>query len=423
MRPLPTRRTLVSLTILTEVERVGPDRAQSLSYHCTSRYAFDIERKSSYGSSPHPIPLQSHPDQGLAVLVVRIFPPQPAGGGSRSTPQYPHRAVTSSTASIVTRIALIGAGNIGSRYLQGLSTMDRPSRVDVIDPYPGSLELSRKRFEKMPANAQVTAGFQREMPRGAEFDIAIVATTSGSRRSVVEELMSSNDVRYLILEKFLFQTEPDYDTVSHLLTDLHVSSWVNCPRRVWSSYKQLKPELSSGSAMSLSVTGGRRFPIGTTAIHFLDLLAWLTGQTDFELTSDDVDRTVLTSPRQGHIEFTGKIKGVGSGGERFEYSCLRDERVPLTVTISSQDIRVRIDEDANKAEISHDSDDHTPTTIPFSPETQSGLIASVVTELLDSGHCGLPALVESIPLHLSILRALLPVWREVNGPTDTLPIT
>lgn len=47
-------------------------------------------------------------------------------------------------------------------------------------------------------------------------DLAAITTTSGARRSVVEQLLDHMDVKYLILEKPLFCDLSDYEIVRAL---------------------------------------------------------------------------------------------------------------------------------------------------------------------------------------------------------------
>ena len=50
------------------------------------------------------------------------------------------------------RIAIIGAGQLGSRHLQGLTKIKQDIHITVIDPNPSALEIARQRFVEMPEN-------------------------------------------------------------------------------------------------------------------------------------------------------------------------------------------------------------------------------------------------------------------------------
>ena len=45
----------------------------------------------------------------------------------------------------VPTVLLVGAGQLGSRYLQGLASVRSPFKIFVVDPAPKSLDQSRER--------------------------------------------------------------------------------------------------------------------------------------------------------------------------------------------------------------------------------------------------------------------------------------
>ena len=52
----------------------------------------------------------------------------------------------------IPHIAIIGAGEIGSRHLQGLALIDRRIDVSVVDPSHSSLKLAKTRFQEISVN-------------------------------------------------------------------------------------------------------------------------------------------------------------------------------------------------------------------------------------------------------------------------------
>ena len=114
-------------------------------------------------------------------------------------------------ANSLSRILLIGAGQLGSRYLQGLSSIDRTSAIFVVDPNLDALSLARQRFEQMPAASHVqSVMYHQDLAElDGEFDLAIIATNADVRKNVVDSLLTSNNIKYLILEKVVFQSIDD----------------------------------------------------------------------------------------------------------------------------------------------------------------------------------------------------------------------
>ena len=47
-------------------------------------------------------------------------------------------------------VAIIGAGNVGSRHLQALKAVDFPLSIMVIDPDLNSLAIAKERYNSIP---------------------------------------------------------------------------------------------------------------------------------------------------------------------------------------------------------------------------------------------------------------------------------
>ena len=52
-------------------------------------------------------------------------------------------------------IAIIGAGQLGSRHLQGLKLAQLPMRIEIVDSSEKSLETARERYDQIEANPLV----------------------------------------------------------------------------------------------------------------------------------------------------------------------------------------------------------------------------------------------------------------------------
>ena len=101
-------------------------------------------------------------------------------------------------------IAIIGAGQLGSRHLQGVKQSNNKLDIWVLDPNKDSLEIAEERYNQIPTNIPQNIHLVQSMIEiPVELDIVIVATSSKPRFSIVKELLTKHHVRYLILEKFL----------------------------------------------------------------------------------------------------------------------------------------------------------------------------------------------------------------------------
>ena len=100
--------------------------------------------------------------------------------------------------------AIIGAGQLGSRHLQGLLSYKKESlNIFIIDPSDDSLFIAKQRALELEHKHSLTFtdSFQ-ELPK--HLDFVVIATNSKVRFVVMEILLQHASVSYLILEKVLF---------------------------------------------------------------------------------------------------------------------------------------------------------------------------------------------------------------------------
>ena len=109
-------------------------------------------------------------------------------------------------------VIIIGAGNLGSRHLQALALINKLINIDVIDPSEQALKVAKERFEQISVNKDLNnIRFLSNMNNLREFiDVAIIATSSNIRKEVVEQLLKNRKIKYLILEKVVFQSYDDF---------------------------------------------------------------------------------------------------------------------------------------------------------------------------------------------------------------------
>ena len=111
-------------------------------------------------------------------------------------------------------IAIIGAGQLGSRHLQALVNLKLPKKIFVVDTSGESLRTSAQRWKEVEGRQDQVDFFPSIEKLPSEIDLAIIATSSAMRRPVIEQLVDHSRITFMILEKFLFQTEKDFiDTV------------------------------------------------------------------------------------------------------------------------------------------------------------------------------------------------------------------
>jgi len=325
----------------------------------------------------------------------------------------------------MTTIAIIGSGQIGSRHLQAISLIDRPVFVQVVDPDAESLKVAKERFNQCGKSENVLnvefLGSIQDLSDNLDF--VIVATGAKVRRPVVEALIAQKKVRYLILEKFLFQKTEDLHFIKELLDNAGVKTWVNCPFRMVPFYKELKTKFGRTTKFDYSVSGSL-IGIGCNAIHYFDMLAFFSGQSDFKLVNDLLDKTIIPSKRPGFIEFTGTLHGESSAGSLFSLTSFTHGEAPVVISIVTDSLRCIIRENESKCWISEATTNWVWQEIEFVIPYQSQLTHLAIQKILDTDSCDLTSYEESSRLHAQLLETFTKHLHENSVLEDgACPVT
>lgn len=322
------------------------------------------------------------------------------------------------------RVAVIGAGQLGGRHLQGLARLALACEIEVVDPSPVSLDAARQRFAEMPPNSAVLAvnyhSSIETLP--SSLDYVVVATTADVRLSVLQALLTGRNVRAVLLEKVLFQCLGDYAVAEALLASRKVQAWVNCPRRAFPIYGMIRDFFVDEPLKYFQVMGGG-WGLGCNSIHFVDLLGMLTGNLPTDISTSDLDVALVPSKRRNFMEFTGALRG-RFGDTRFEITSLTESSARLLLTLRSESRTCVVDEAAGRAFFFDGKRqaqwEHRDFEVPF----LSHLSTSIATRILTEGASEVATFEQSTAYHLPLLAALGAHAARTQGtPVDFCPVT
>jgi predicted dehydrogenase len=303
----------------------------------------------------------------------------------------------------VSEVAIIGAGQLGSRHLQALAQLGGHWTVHVVEPFPASVDRAKGRWAEVAQGSSPTlnwCGKVEELPGALE--VAIVATSADTRRAATEALLARATVTHLVLEKVLFQSLDDYAPMQALVEKRTQTAWVNCPRRMWAFYRSLRERLLTEETRRLSVSGSK-WGLGSNAIHFLDLFAFLGGGSG--LTVEALHVAEAPTVRPGFVELSGSLGAHASCGHAAITSFPAGD-APVLVEVSSPNLRAVVREGEGKAWVASSAGKWAWQEEPVEPLPQSRLSHLFVEELSKTGRCGLTPLVASIDQHLAYLTPL-----------------
>lgn len=317
-------------------------------------------------------------------------------------------------------VFVIGAGEMGSRHLQALKAVKDPLRITVIDPSTVSLQTARERFESMgKKNHPHTLCFVTTFPVSEEtIDIAIIATTSAHRRQAIETLLSKHKVKFFILEKLLFQKKEDFYAVDKMLKKSGATAFVNCMMRSIPFYRNLKTKTPLQN-VSYTVTSGETGLV-TSAVHFLDHLAFLTGCFDYTLDTSLLDPKPIESKRRRFLELTGTITARFKNGSVATLTRYPDI-APTIISILSPDLFATTNFPIGKAfkigqsHVSRRSEGwesiETTEVMPY----QSVMTTGIVENILKNGKSVLATYEEAVKIHLPLLETLRLFLEKKSG--------
>lgn len=314
-------------------------------------------------------------------------------------------------------LLLVGAGQLGSRYLQGLSCIDRHLKITVADPASASLDLARQRLNEASPTCSHEVQFTTSLCEAPKhLDLVVVATPAHCRADVVAAITARHEVSAWILEKVLAQSAQQVEQIEKCLEG-HTQVWVNTPRRLMAWHQAIKKRLSADDLSTLRVRmSAGDWGLACNAIHFVDLVSWWT-----DAKVDGVDGSALSdwrpSKRSGFQEVFGTLLVNFSNGSSLELSCNLSDAPPRIEVETPEGIWM-IEEAAGKAV--GPSGQEIAGQLSF----QSALTAPLVEQILTSGRCDLPSLTDSTAQHRPFLEALLKHWNHTQSREDlAVPIT
>jgi len=321
---------------------------------------------------------------------------------------------------MISTILISGAGQLGSRYLQGMALSLKSLKIYVHDFNAIALSTAEQRWNEVSNsnNHEVLYITSLEsLPKN--IDIAIIATTANTRLSASKSICSHTRVKNWVLEKVLAQNEDEIDKLLSLIGSKN--AWVNTPRRLMNWHRDIKSHLDWTNPVNFSVEGGS-WGMACNAIHFLDLFSWWTGESLESINIDDLNKEWFESKRVNNWEVLGGLKAKFSKGS-IAHINVDQSNSPVVIKIenkyaeSSNNLWL-----INEAEgVAMNSDGY---KISGNLNLQSEITAPLIDSILDYGDCNLPLLSESAELHRVFIREMLNHWKNSGNPAAIfVPIT
>ena len=316
-------------------------------------------------------------------------------------------------------ILIIGLGNIGKRYLEGILKIKYELKIYLIDinidAFNDLQRILEKECDKNLLNKTIIFKSSIYEINEKVIDLAILTTTADVRTKLIDIIVKSFKVNSWILEKLLAQSVEQINTIKNLIKN-ESSCWVNTPRRSMKWYSEIKEIITSQKiSLDFKITGGR-WGLACNAIHFLDLVAWFTDSEINSLTVKN-NQKWIQSKRKKFEELYGEVRVKYSDNSNLTMVC-DQSNIPVTISINTKNDCWEIIEKDGIATGPNNK------VIKGSLDYQSIITIPIVEGILNDNECLLTNLEESAKLHIHLLNGLLKNFNQVNNTNKKLlPIT
>lgn len=211
---------------------------------------------------------------------------------------------------MLNNIAIIGAGNIGFRHFQGALKNSITTKLHLVDPKINDYKNKFLDQENVFNHEIFFYEDLKNLPKSLDF--LICSTPSSIRAKLVTSILDNINVRYMLLEKVVFQLKNDFNDIISKINLSKTKVWVNCPQRTFRIYKRIKDEFR-GKKFEVSSLGNG-WNLASNTVHVLDLFCYLTGNYDIKFVKSQFLNDIIKSKRKGYFELKGYAKIVNNNG-------------------------------------------------------------------------------------------------------------
>jgi predicted dehydrogenase len=324
-------------------------------------------------------------------------------------------------------VLIVGCGDLGSRHLQAVASLDQVGVIELVDPRPEALEFGRQRLAEIE-NCSPTIEFRwlsslEQATKGG--DLCIVATQAEGRGGLVQEVVRSLGYFKFILEKIVAQSVEEIEGLIKFSVANKVSAWVNCKTRAVPLHQTIRKNLRPEEPVSFSTVGGN-WGLATNGVHLADTFAFYDGSPTITSTGGNIDPILHPSKRGDEIfDLSGTLHGHTEKGSQITISYLPDSDTPEIMSVATKSYRCIIDHAHRWVFDSDVESGWSWRQVPFNDRIfVSEMTIDFAANILATGRCALPTLEESLVSHRFILNELQPHFsRLLKKELVSCPVT
>ena len=204
------------------------------------------------------------------------------------------------------KICIIGCGSIGFRHLESILKNKNQLEIYIFEKIQiNIINILSFIKDNNKYNHQIKISKLFNI-RFLKIDILIISTNSDVRFKIIDLFFKKNNMaNKIILEKLVSQNLDDFKKILKIQEYRNTNIYVNCSRRMFSSYKKLKKNINKRKIKKLKVTGSN-WGLASNSIHMIDLFGYLSGKIISYQSNCIIDK-ITPSKRKGFYDFYGKI--------------------------------------------------------------------------------------------------------------------
>lgn len=204
------------------------------------------------------------------------------------------------------KILLVGVGNLGQRYLEGLNKLKK-KKVFFYDSNRNLLQNTQQLYQSKSKDFFILNKLKESSIK--TFDVCILATTASSRHKLVDEILKNYKIKFWILEKLVSNNINNFEKIYHKLKSKR--AYVNLPR----PYSKIHNYLKNKKFKNIKIiTSGGKWNLASNCIHHMHLLEWLTNEKIEKIIIDR--KKFYKSKRNDYIDFYGSLTAYTNSGSR-----------------------------------------------------------------------------------------------------------
>ena len=293
---------------------------------------------------------------------------------------------------MIVKILLVGCGNIGYRHLEGLLNTNLSLNITVIEISQTTIKEQIKKIkQKKFKNKKIIFSNIFSIKR-LNFDLVICATTAYKRYDLLKKLVNRYNFSKILIEKLAFQNVYDFENALELFKKNEIQCWVNCPRREYKIYKQIKMDNKTNDKISIDVSG-YKWNLASNSVHMFDLFYFLVG---FCVNFDQkkINLKKIPSKHFKFFELSGKLR---IKNKKYSISINDQRKIKgFIVKIITPKIKYHIDETRELVRVYLDNRIFTKKiVIPL----QSQLTKAVLKKIIFNKKILLPTLLDAYQSH------------------------